>query len=86
MTCLLLSSKILTLDLDRFKGGRSWRRGTNENTNGLLRQYFSKGTNLSPYTQVDLDEVALQLNTRPRKTLGYDTPAARLAAAVASTG
>ena len=52
----------------------------------LARQYFSKGTNLSPYTQVDLDEVALQLNTRPRKTLGYDTPAARLAAAVASTG
>jgi IS30 family transposase len=62
-----------------------WQRGSNENTNGLLRQYFPKKTDLSDYAQSDLDKVALRLNQRPRKTLGFQTPASKLRASVAST-
>ena len=62
-----------------------WQRGTNENTNGLLRQYFPKGTDLSTYTQAGSNVVAQRLNSRPRQTLGYATPADKLATAVALT-
>lgn len=63
-----------------------WQRGTNENTNRLLRQYFPKKTNLSMHTQEDLNDVARRLNQRPRKVLEYETPADRLQASVALTG
>jgi IS30 family transposase len=62
-----------------------WQRGTNENTNLLLRQYFPRGTDLSVHSQVQLDQIALRLNQRPRKTLGFETPASKLQASVAST-
>ncbi len=58
----------------------SWQRGSNENTNGLLRQYFPKGTDLSAYSQSYLNKIALRLNQRPRKTLGFETPADKLRA------
>lgn len=62
-----------------------WQRGSNENTNGLLRQYLPQAVDLSRYSQARLDAIAVRLNTRPRMTLGYDTPAAKLAQIVAMT-
>ena len=63
-----------------------WQRGSNENTNGLLRQYLKRDADLSAYSQEQLDAIAKKLNTRPRKTLGYKTPAYKLEATVALTG
>jgi transposase, IS30 family len=62
-----------------------WQRGTSENTNGLLRQYFPKGTDISRYSERELDAVAATLNSRPRKTLGWKTPAEALDGLLSST-
>lgn len=85
----LANHKAFTLATDTqvyFCDPRSpWQRGTNENTNRLLRQYFPKGTDISVHSQSQLNTVARKLNQRPRKTLGYETPADKLQASVALT-
>lgn len=85
----LANHKTFTIDADiqvYFCDPQSpWQRGTNENTNRLLRQYFPKKTDLSIYSQGDLDKVSLKLNQRPRKTLGFYSPADKLQETVAMT-
>jgi len=85
----LASHKRFTLETDvdvYFCDPQSpWQRGSNENTNRLLRQYFPKGTDLSQHSQAQLNKIARQLNERPRKTLHFETPADRFNQCVALT-
>lgn len=86
--CLAVAGAVLAVRLDRSRWdgryfadpGSSWQRGSNENTNGLLRQYFPKVSDLTPHSIDELRAVTNELNSRPLKSLNWDTPAERMTA------
>ena len=83
MACYAQLSKRLNLDIWFADPHAPWQRGSNENTNGLLRQFLPKGMDLSNVSQTQLNDIARLLNARPRKTLGWDTPDEALAKEIA---
>ena len=84
LTCHAELAKNLKLDIWFADPYAPWQRGSNENTNGLLRQFLPKGTDLSDVSQTQLNDIAHLLNTRPRKTLGWKTPAEAMAEEVSA--
>jgi IS30 family transposase len=85
MACLPEFARRLKIDIWFCDPNARWQRGSNENTNGLLRQVLPKGADLSPFSQRDLDHIARLLNDRPRKTLGWKTPAAAFVEEIANS-
>ena len=84
MACHRELARRLKIDIWSCDPHAPWQRGSNENTNGLLRQFLPKGADLRPLTQRDLDHIARLMNERPRKTLGWKTPAQALAQEIAT--
>ena len=84
--CPVVSTFAANMDVYFCDPDSPWQRGTNENTNGLLRQYFPKGTDLSVYSQAKLNAGARELHDRPRKTLNYHSPAEKPAECIATIG